>query len=236
MYVGHRMVVDMDDSEDKKDDIPDVLGPPMEVELDQPCISCGRKTVVNTVTSLNLPYLGAAMQTTFVCRSCGFRHSDLIALENKGALRHEVDVKNVDDLSMRVIRSNSGTIRVPELGVNIEPGLASESFISNAEGVLDRIADVIGILMKDAELDVHERCTVLLSEIEKMKNGDMAFHLVIEDPYGNSAIIGDDVKVTDLSEEEVDKLQKGEMTYDFKPVAVDGEKEKNSEEENSGNN
>ena len=231
MYVGNGMVVVMDDSEEKKDDNPDVLGPPIEVKMDQPCISCGRKTVVNTVTNLNLPYLGAAMQTTFICSSCGFRHSDLIALENKGALRHEVDVKTLDDLNMRVIRSNSGTIRVPELGVNIEPGLASESFISIAEGVLDRITDVIGILMKDAELDVHERCTALLSEIEKMKNGEMGFHLFIEDPYGNSAIIGDGVKVTDLSEEEVENLQKGEITVDYKPVAIDDTENGNADDE-----
>lgn len=231
MYLGDRIVDEMDESDEERDDIPEIAGPPMEVELDQPCISCGRKTVVNTVTNLDLPYLGAAMQTTFICRSCGFRHSDLIALENKGALRHEVDVKNTADLNMRVIRSNSGTIRVPELGVNIEPGLASESFISNAEGVLDRIGDVVSILMKDAELDVHERCTALLGEIEKMKNGELPFHLVIEDPYGNSAIIGDDVKVTNLSDEEVESLQKGEITMDYKPVAVHDSDKTNAEDD-----
>lgn len=193
---------------------------PAEVELEQPCVSCGKKGVVNIVSSIDLPYLGAALQTTYLCRLCGFKHSDLITLESKGALKYEADIRTSEDLNLRVVRSNSGTVSIPELGVEIEPGLASESFISNAEGVLDRVEEVVGTLMSGAELDVHEKCVSLLEKLRKMKDAELPFHLVVEDPFGNSAILGEGVKVTALDEEEASRLKKGEVTLDFKPVHI----------------
>lgn len=209
----------------------EMAGPPVEVELDSPCVACGRKGVVNIVSNIDLPFLGEAMQTTYICRSCGFKHSDLITLENRGALRYEALIEKQDDLNLRVVRSNSGTIRIPELGVEIEPGIASESFISNTEGVLERIEDVVRILMADAELDVHQKCQALLEKLGKMKNADMPFHLVVEDPYGNSAILGDGVRRTAMSEGDAARLKKGEITFDFKPVGIDApQKDKGSGE------
>ncbi len=217
-----------DDSREEKDPVTPEM--PVEVELDQPCISCGSRTVVNIVANLDLPYLGAAMQTTYICRSCGFKHSDLITLENKGPIRYEASIENEEDLSLRVVRSNSGTVRIPELGVDIEPGIASESFISNAEGILNKVEEVVAILMKDSELDVHEKCTALLDTISKMKNSQLPFHLVVEDPYGNSAILGDGVTATNISEEEAAKLKKGEVTFDFGPVEIEHRTDENAGE------
>ena len=46
--------------------------------------------------------------------NCGFRHSDTILLTQKEPVRCLLAVKTIDDLDARVIRSSSGTIRVPE--------------------------------------------------------------------------------------------------------------------------
>ena len=225
MYFVDGMVSEMEDKTDSRESEerdPVIASQPIEVELDQPCISCGQKGVVNIISNLDLPYLGAAMQTTYICRTCGFKHSDMIALENKGPLRREAAIEKVEDLNLRVVRSNSGTIRIPEIGVEIEPGMASESFISNAEGILDRVEEVVRVLMRDAELDVHEKCSALLSELGKMKVGEKPFHLIVEDPYGNSAILGEKVKITGLTEEEASRLKKGEMTFDMSPLKSEG--------------
>ena len=84
-----------------------------------------------------------------VC-DCGFRHSDTILLTQKEPVRFTLQVTSIEDLDARVIRSSSGTIRIPELGVDIEPGFASESYISNVEGVLDRIEGVVGFATRSA--------------------------------------------------------------------------------------
>jgi zinc finger protein len=81
----------------------------------------------------DVPYFGEAMLIAGVC-SCGFRHSDTILLCQKEPARYSLEVTDLEDLNARVIRSSSGTIRVLELGVDIEPGPASDLHISNVEG------------------------------------------------------------------------------------------------------
>jgi len=97
-----------------------------------------------------IPYFGEAMVIAGVC-TCGFRHSDTILLGQKEPARFTLQVTDPDDMDARVIRSSSGTIRVPELGVNVEPGHASESYVSNVEGVLSRIEDVVDLPLDPRE-------------------------------------------------------------------------------------
>jgi len=200
-------------------------GEPLEVMLDQPCQACGERTVFNTIVTLRLPHFGKAVQTAFRCSSCGFKHSDVIMLENRGPTRCELFVNSREALNSRVLRSNSGTIRVPEIGTDIEPATASESFVSNVEGVLERICRVIRMVKSDSELDVYERCEAMLQRIDRMKDGAEPFHIVIDDPYGNSAIIGRGVSVTRLGEKEASLLETGEMSFNFRTIAPDGHNE-----------
>lgn len=191
-----------------------VKGQPVEIRLDNPCVVCRKNTVVNVIANLELPMFGRAVQTTYICESCGYRHSDVIMLENRGPLRFEAAIEKAEDLSLKVVRSNSGTLRIPELGVDMEPGMASESFITNAEGVLERVASVLRIVRRGAEADVCEKCDNLLLSIERMKEGTLPFHIIIDDPYGNSALLGNSVTVTKLSDEEAEALSTGELTLD----------------------
>ena len=112
------------------------------------CPVCSQMMQFNWETQ-EIPYFGEAMIIAGVC-DCGFRHSDTILLGQKEPARYVLRVMELDDLDARVIRSSSGTIRVPELGVDIEPGHASESYVSNIEGVLDRIEDIVGFATRSA--------------------------------------------------------------------------------------
>ncbi len=90
----------------------------------------------------------------------------------------------------------TGTISIPELGVRIDPGPACEGFVSNVEGVLNRIGKVLESLLSWAETGKErERIRSLQGSLEKVREGRLAATLVIEDLSGNSAIIADKVKV-----------------------------------------
>ena len=93
-----------------------------------------------------IPSFGEALLIAGVC-DCGFRYSDTILLSQKEG---HLQVNDPDDMDARVIRSSSGTIRVPELSVDVEPGPASESYISNVEGVLARISGIVAFATRTA--------------------------------------------------------------------------------------
>jgi C4-type Zn-finger protein len=57
--------------------------------------------------------------------------------------------------------------------------------------VLDRIVQAVGSAIIDGDTDERENARVLLEKIARVKNGDLAVTIVLEDPNGNSAIVSD---------------------------------------------
>ncbi|HMK46543.1 MAG TPA: ZPR1 zinc finger domain-containing protein [Methanocella sp.] len=157
----------------------------------------------------SIPYFGDVMEISTVC-VCGFKYADTLILGQRDPLRHSFKVCSESHMCTRVIRSTSGTMRIPEWGVDIEPGPASEGYISNVEGVLDRIESVVNMARKWAEtLEEIEKADCLLKTIDDARAGNAAFTLIIEDPLGNSAIVGEEVQVEQLSPDYAECLNTG---------------------------
>ncbi|WP_424357261.1 ZPR1 zinc finger domain-containing protein [Methanocella sp. MCL-LM] len=157
----------------------------------------------------NIPYFGDVLEISSVC-TCGFKYADTLILSQRDPLRHTMKVCSEGHMCNRVIRSTSGTMRIPEWGIDIEPGPASEAYISNVEGVLDRIETVVSMARKWAEAEEEvEKADQLLKIIDDARTGNVQFTLIIEDPLGNSAIIGDEVSVEPLSPEYAENLHTG---------------------------
>jgi zinc finger protein len=129
-------------------------------------------------------------------------------------MHYEMAIRTRDDIDARVVRSTSGTIRIPELGVDIEPGPSSESFISNIEGVLDRVRDILEMVVRWNEEDKTPRAKELLLTIEKIKAGEFGITVIIEDPLGNSAIISENATCRRLTHEEANCLKTGMIIFE----------------------
>lgn len=166
--------------------------------------------------TIELPYLGESLETMIRCAECGYRHVDFVLTDTKEPTRHKYTVDHADDMMVRVVRSSSGTIRVPELGIDIEPGVASDAFITNVEGILVRVEKVLHQLYNDAEDgEMQARVEALQQTLLAMRDGKaQPVTLVLEDPFGNSGILHDDAVVETLSEEEAAKLKTGTFVFD----------------------
>jgi zinc finger protein len=176
------------------------------------CPLCSKELVTNWVKD-NIPFFGEVMHITSQCE-CGLRYSDTMIMAQKNPVRYEMTVSTKDDIDARVVRSTSGTIRIPELGVDIEPGPASESFISNIEGVLDRVSGILEMVVRWDEEGKTQRAQELQSSIEKIKAGEFEITVIIEDPMGNSAIIAEKATHRELTEEEVACLKTGMIVFE----------------------
>jgi zinc finger protein len=100
-------------------------------------------------------------------------------------------VTTIADLDVRVVRSMSGAIEIPEVGVRIDPGPACEGFVTNVEGVLARIERIVEGTLLWANDDERERARQILSDIANVRAGAHPITLILQDPRGNSAIISD---------------------------------------------
>ncbi len=176
------------------------------------CPLCNKELVTNWVKD-NIPFFGEVMHVTSVCE-CGFRYSDTLILAQRKPVHYELKIKTPADIDARVVRSTSGTIRIPELGIDIEPGPASESFVSNIEGVLDRVEEILGMVTRWGEREKTQRAQELLSAFEKIKAGEYEITVIIEDPLGNSAIIADNATSRELTDDEAAHLKTGMIIFE----------------------
>lgn len=186
------------------------------------CPLCNEELIINWQGD-EIPYFGEVMYIASVC-GCGFRFADTLILSQRKPMRYELGVTGLDDLNSRVIRSTSGTIRIPELGIDVEPGSISDSYVTNIEGVLDRILKVVMSATRWAEQEGDKDKITRGLEVQKALvdaiDGNGSLTVVIEDPFGNSAIISDKVVSVELSPVEAEQLKTGMIIFDSESADV----------------
>jgi zinc finger protein len=136
----------------------------------------------------NIPYFSDILIISAICPSCGYKFVDTQLIKHGEPARYTLAVQSEDDLSVRVIRSMSASLEIPELGVRIDPGPVCQGFVSNVEGVLDRIEEVVkGAFRWGTDVE-KENAVALLADIARVKAGTFPITLILEDPSGNSGI------------------------------------------------
>lgn len=188
------------------------------------CPACGQGNLNVRSMLYPIPFFNELVMFMIDCPVCHFSENDIFTPEERRPSRWTMRVDNPSLLNTRVVRSGSGTIRLPDFGIDIEPGAAAESYVSNVEGILLRTRPVVESAISFAEDQRQkERGRRILSMIDKAMSGKMRFTLIVEDPAGVSGIIPDDmslVKYEELSAEEASQLKGaplwlGELRTDY---------------------
>jgi zinc finger protein len=174
------------------------------------CPACGIEGVAKSIMKeIEIPHFGKVMETTIQCPKCGFKHSDIIALEQNDPAKYVLEI-NRNNLSVRVVRSQSATVIIPEIGVKVEPGPKSEGYVTNVEGVLTRFESAVKKalnLFDDEESQKNAKNT--LEQIQELKKGNGTATLIILDPFGQSNVVSDNVEILEIPEEELHGLKTG---------------------------
>lgn len=174
------------------------------------CPACGIEGVAKSIMKeIEIPHFGNVLETTLLCPSCGFRHSDVIALDQNDPAKYVLEI-NKNNLSIRIVRSQSATVVIPEVGVKVEPGPKSEGYVTNVEGVLTRFEDAVIKalnLFDDKESQTNAKKT--LQHIRELKKGNGTATLIILDPFGQSNIVSEKAEVLEIPEEELHTLKTG---------------------------
>lgn len=175
------------------------------------CPICDSSDLKVTSMLYSVPFFNELAFFIMECPKCHFRHNDIFSAELRKPSRWTLVVDDPSKLYIQVIRSSSGTIRIPDFGIDIEPGPSAEGYISNVEGVLHRIKSVLKMATDFAESkEQKDHGLHLMDELNKAIEGTRTFTLIIEDPAGVSGIVPDDlsfVKYEELTPEEASRLK-----------------------------
>jgi len=184
----------------------------MQSEVDAPCPQCLKEDALTMLSmSSEIPYFGEHTQITVICESCGWKHTDFIPSDGEKPGYSSLVVDNSEKCSARVVRSSSGTIRIPQLELEVSPGGSSSGFVSNVEGVIKRFEDAVGSILRGNADDekIVQASLELLESLRKMKSGSSHFLIELLDPRGRSQIIHNDAIIRDLMENEIQSLDIG---------------------------
>jgi zinc finger protein len=164
-----------------------------DVLTKQPCPMCGTKSLTLREAARDIPFVGMTYIFSMDCSNCEYRMSD-VEVEGSGKpVKYSIEIDSEEDLNIRVVKSSSATIKIPRLA-EITPGPISDGFVSNVEGVINRIKKVIESKKDDDDPSVRKSAKNQLKKIQKVLWGQEKLTIHLIDPNGNSAIVSDKAK------------------------------------------
>ena len=157
----------------------------------QPCPICHKKTLTLREEEKDVPYFGKCYLFSMSCSECKYSKADLEAAEKHEPASYTIEINNEKDMSIRIVKSSAATVKIPHV-TTITPGPASEGYITNVEGLLNKVKEQIEHLKNDAEDEEdRKKAKNLLKKLQRVTWGREKLKITIEDPEGNSAIISD---------------------------------------------
>ena len=157
----------------------------------QLCPICQKNTLTLMEAERDIPFFGKAHLFSMNCSSCKYHKADIEFNNQQEPSKYELEISSEEDLKIRIVKSSNANIKLGRIAT-IEANEASNGYITNVEGIIKRIENIIEFARDNAE-DNTERKQAKnhLKKIRKVLWGQDKIKLVIEDKTGNSAIISD---------------------------------------------
>ncbi len=187
------------------------------------CPSCDAESMLTSQTQYEVEHFGSVLLSVVTCQKCGYKHTDVITLTEQEPIALTAKINSIEDLKMRVIKSGTATVSIPELKATITPGPYSEGYISNVEGILDRVEDALTFMLTTADGKRLAKGEKMLKQIRRAKDTRPHFTLVIKDPFGNSAIVSPNarkIRKRRLTERELLRVKYGQFALAQGPMKL----------------
>jgi len=157
----------------------------------QQCAFCGENKLSLREEEVEIPFFGRVFVLSMECTGCGYRKADVEPAEKKEPCRYTLEVTSDADLNIKIIKSAEATVKIPRI-ITIESGPASEGYITNVEGLVEKVKAMIQSAGDAEEEDsAKTKAKNMIKKLNKVLVGREPLKIIIEDPSGHSAIISD---------------------------------------------
>ncbi len=156
------------------------------------CPLCKQNTLRLIEIERDIPLFGKALLMSMSCTNCYYHKADVELIDKKEPARYEVEIDSIEKLNYLVVRSSTCKVNLKNIA-SIEPGIGTNGFITTIEGLLLRFKRVVEQLLKDEDKETAKKAKSTLKKISRILGGMDKAKLIIEDPMGNSCIVGEDV-------------------------------------------
>ncbi|MCL4123634.1 UNVERIFIED_CONTAM: hypothetical protein GTU68_022444 [Idotea baltica] len=156
------------------------------------CDQCSRPSVTKMKVTL-IPHFKEVVIMATECDSCGYKTNEVKSgggIEPLGK-KYSLEVRSREDLHRDVLKSETCSISIPELDLDIGSGIFVGKF-TTVEGILTDVKEDLlknPFLMGDATTDDKKiKIQNISKKIQEVINGTTSAHLNLDDPAGNSFV------------------------------------------------
>ncbi|XP_010551521.1 PREDICTED: zinc finger protein ZPR1-like [Tarenaya hassleriana] len=162
-------------------------------EVESMCMRCGENGTTRFLLTL-IPHFRKVLLSAFDCPHCGERNNEVQfagEIQPRGCCYHmEVPAGDHKMFSRQVVKSESASIKIPELDFEIPPE-AQRGSLSTVEGILVRAADELEALQEErrkVDPKTAEAIDQFLTKLRACATAETSFTFILDDPAGNSFI------------------------------------------------
>ncbi|XP_028552055.1 zinc finger protein ZPR1 isoform X2 [Dendrobium catenatum] len=162
-------------------------------EIESLCMRCEQNGITRILLT-RIPHFRELVLMAFECPHCYESNNEVQfagQLQPRGCY-YQLKVPSGDQqmLNRQVVKSDSATIKIPELDFEIPPE-AQRGTLSTVEGILKRAADELeGLQEERRKVDpgTAEAIDKFLINLRSFAEGSASFSFILDDPAGNSFI------------------------------------------------
>jgi zinc finger protein len=186
-----------------------------------------------------IPYFKEIIISCFKCEKCGYKTTDVKGgggISEKGT-KLTLKVENNDDLNRDVFKSETSKILIPEIGFESSDGSIG-SMYTTIEGIIDKLIENLKNLpFGTGDSKISNDIDNFIKKLEAIKNLQMKFTIVIDDPLSNSFIfpIGESPENDKrLIKEEYERTYEQNEEFGINDMKTENYENKNEHENKNG--
>ncbi|KAL8158910.1 hypothetical protein V2J09_000447 [Rumex salicifolius] len=162
-------------------------------QVESLCMRCGENGTTRLLLTL-IPHFRKILLSAFECPHCGERNNEVQfagEIQPRGCLYTlNFPAGDIKMLNRQVVKSESATIKIPELDFEIPPE-SQRGSLSTVEGILSRSADGLLALQEErrkVDPQMAEAIDRIILKLKACARADSSFTFILDDPAGNSFI------------------------------------------------
>ena len=160
-------------------------------ELESYCVNCGLNGQTKMLLTV-IPHFREVIVMAFDCSYCGFKNNEIQSASTvqELAIRMKLTIKNKNELSRQVVKSDRCIVKFVELEVEIQP---SSGNLTNVEGIIQKAIEEMS--EKQAERAKHSvelflKVEYILKRLKESLEVEESFCIEFDDLTGNSYVEG----------------------------------------------
>jgi ZPR1 zinc finger protein len=161
-------------------------------EMESMCMACGENGTTRLLMH-KVPHFRELILASFYCEHCGERNNEVTfggEIQIHGC-QIELLVTKASDLDRQLVKSDSATIRLPDIEFEIPPK-TQKGEISTIEGFLKTAAKNLGLYQRERMAqypEIGSKVAEVITALTMYSAGvNLPFRICVDDPSGNSFI------------------------------------------------